>query len=114
MSCDFIFQYIYRYYGVIVVPDPDMDFNPEVDNFNSVYPNVQPYESREGNRYYITAAWNDVTDVPDRFTAGDESTTMAMRSDVNETYFNAELDRFTPHCYYVVVHHISSIGDVSY
>ena len=91
-----------------------MDFNPNVDDFNSTYPNVQPYESRGDNRYYIAAAWNDVSEVPNRFTAGDESRTMAMRSGVNETYFNAKLDRFTPHCYYVIIHHILSIGDVSY
>ena len=56
-----------------------MDFNPNVDDFNSTYPNIQPYESRGDNRYYIAAAWNDVSEVPNRFTAGDESRAMAMR-----------------------------------
>ena len=42
-----------------------MNFNPNVDDFTSIYPNVQPYQSRGYNRYYIAAAWNDQESLTD-------------------------------------------------
>ena len=103
---------IFRYYGVVVVPDPDSDFDFGMDDFTSTYPNVQPYNNRGSNRYYITFAWNNVSEVPESFVVGDESSTTANRSGEEETYFNAELQRSTTHCTYVLVHYFPDDSDV--
>ena len=36
--------YISRYYGIVVVPDPDFDFG--MGDFTSTYPNVQQYDNQ--------------------------------------------------------------------
>ena len=105
---------LYRYYGIIVVPDPDTNFNISVTNFDTQYPNIQPHVSRGNNRYYITAAWNDPDLVPDTFTVGDQSNTAAVRNGTAETYHNAKLRRKTPYCIYIVVHGESDMSNVSY
>ena len=106
--------HLYRYYGVIVVPDPDPNFNISVTNFDTQYPNIQPYVSRGNNGYYITAAWNNHDSVPHDFTVGDHSNSIAVRNRTKETYYNAKLKRKTPYCIYIVVHGEWNISDVSY
>lgn len=87
------------------MPDPDSDFNFTVDEFDTFYPNLQPYEDRENNRYYIAAAWEDLSSIPiDEFEIGDESRTNASRSGMNESYFNAELEPDTSYCLYLLIH----------
>ena len=104
----------YRYYGVIVVPDPDPNFNISETNFDTQYPNVTPHVSRGNNRYYITAAWNDPDLVPRDFTVGDQSNTEAIRNGTAETYHNAKLRRKTPYCIYIVGHGEWNRSNVSY
>ena len=106
--------HLYRYYGIIVVPDPDPNFNISETNFDTQYPNVTPHVSRGNNRYYITAAWNDPDLVPDTFTVGDQSNTVAVRNGTAETYHNAKLRRKTPYCIYIVVHGEWDLSNVSY
>ena len=96
-----------------MVPDPDSDFEFDEDDFYTTYPNVQPHGERGSNRYYITFAWNNVSEVPRTFRVGNEDTTFAVRSGENETYFNAELRRLTTHCFYVLIHYNSGVGNVS-
>ena len=36
--------YISRYYGIVVVSDPDFDFG--MGDFTSTYPNVQQYDNQ--------------------------------------------------------------------
>ena len=92
-----------RYYGVIVVEDPQELFQPEIEDFVELYPNPQPYDENSVADYYITAAWNAEEDVPGNFTVGDESTVFAVRNGVNESYFNAALKRHTSYCIYAEV-----------
>ena len=100
-----------RYYGVIVVVSPDSHFDIETDDFESTYPNSQPYSSHGNRDYYITAGWND--DVPATFEVGDETTTTATRNGNEEEYFNAKLANGRSYCIYVMVHSLSDIGNVS-
>ena len=73
------------------------------DDFDTAYPNLQPYASRGSNSYYITAAWNDPNDVPNSFNVGDEVTRIAIRNGRRETYLNAKLSRGTQYCVYIVI-----------
>ena len=92
-----------RYYGVIVVEDPQELFQPENEDFVELYPNPQPYDENSDVNYYITAAWNVEENVPENFTVGDTSTVYAVRDGVNESYFNAALKRYTSYCIYAEV-----------
>ena len=95
---------------MIVVLDPDPDFDIVVDDFEITYPNLQPYDSRDGD-YYITAGWNE--DIPNTFVIGDRRTTSAIRNGIMEEYFNAELENGQSYCFYVTAHVQSDIGGVS-
>lgn len=78
-------------------------FQPEIEDFVEVYPDLQPYNENSNLGYYITAAWNNEENVPESFTVGDESTVYALRNGVNESYFNAPLTRFTSYCVFAKV-----------
>ena len=97
-----------------MVPDPVSEFVFDEDDFTLTYPNIQPYENRGNNRYYITFAWNNMSEVPEAFRAGDESRTFAIRNDIEEVYFNAKLDRNEPHCFYIVIEHTTDAAEVSH
>ena len=103
-----------RYYGVIVVPDPARNFNFTVHDFDEAYPDLQPYENRNNKRYYIAAAWNDLSLVPESFNAGDRSKTTAFRNGVEENYLNARLRPLINYCFYVLIHHMADDGNVSF
>ena len=96
---------------MIVVEDPEEMFQPEIEDFTELYPNLQPYDENSDVNYYIAAAWNNEEDVPENFTVGDESTVDAVRNGVNENYLNAALRRFTSYCIYVEVQ--TSFANVS-
>ena len=96
---------------MIVVEDPQEMFQPEIEDFTELYPNLQPYDENSNVNYYITAAWNEEEDVPGNFTVGDGSTVSAVRNGVNENYLNAALRRFTSYCIYAEVQ--TSFANVS-
>ena len=102
-----------RYYSVVVVPHPKSSFNITRDDFDTAYPNLQPYASRGSSSYYITAAWNDPNDVPKSFKVGDKVTRTASRNGTQETYFNAKLSRDTPYCVYIMMHGRWNMSNVS-
>ena len=105
---------IFSYYGVIVVPNPDEGFLFEEEDFDEVYPNVQPYENRGKNRYYIAAGWNSDLFIPDDFTVGDNSRTTAVRNGVEEAYLNARLKPLTTYCFYILlISYMPSVTNVS-
>ncbi len=83
-----------------------------VDDFDTTYPDIQPYNNRGSNRYYIAAGWNNGSLVPEDFTIGDKSVTMAYHNGIEETYLNAELKPLTSYCFYVLINHMSEIGNV--
>ena len=91
--------------------DPDPDFDILVDDFELTYPNLQPYDSRDGRDYYITAGWNE--EIPNTFMIGDRSRTSAIRTGIMEEYFNAALENGQSYCFYVTVHAQSDVGNVS-
>ena len=103
----------FRYYGVVIVPDPVSDFMFIGSDFDETYPNIQPYENRGSNRYYIAAGWNNLSLVPEEFRAGDKSRTTAIRNGIEENYLNAELKPLTTYCFYVLIHHMTDVGNVS-
>ena len=105
--------YSCRFYGVVVVPDPDSNFMLGLNDFDTTYPDLQPYDDRGSNRYYIAAGWNNGSLVPEDFTAGDERVTTAFRNGIEERYFNAELKPLTTYCFYVLLNHMSEVGNVS-
>ena len=96
----------------MVAEDPDDPFDPVNGVFEYSYPNIGPFKKGEENEYYIAAAWNDMEDVPEQFEIGDKSTTNALRHNVMEEYYNAELDCEKDYCLYVLSHHISTTANV--
>ena len=90
-----------------MVPDPDPDFVFNEIDFITTYPNIQPYENRGDNRYYISYAWNNISEIPESFRVGDESRTIAIRNGLEEVYLNARLKRNEPHCFYIILQHTS-------
>lgn len=109
----FISSFFCSYYGIVVVPDPISDFKLNEANFDDSYPNVQPFDLRGDNEHYITVAWNNMSAIPEDFVIGDKTTTTAIRSGIEETYLNAELDANTMHCMYVLIHYSTDGSDVS-
>ena len=104
----------YRFYGVVIIPNPNDEFTFEVDNFDETYPNLQPYNNRGSNKYYIAAGWNKASSIPEDFEAGDESRTTAVRNGVEENYFNAKLKPETLYCFYILINYASEFGNVSF
>ena len=104
----------FRYYSVVVVEtDPNDEFDPETDNFDAVYPDLRSYDrSGDINKYYITAAWDVLNNIPSDFVIGDESTTEAVHNGKMEEYYNAKLKSSTDYCYFVFAQYTSTIANV--
>ncbi len=103
----------FRFYGVVVVPVSDEKSTLGVEDFEIKYPNVQPYDNRGNNQYYIAAGWNNESLIPDDFSAGDKTRTAAIRNGVEETYYNAELSTYKSYCFYVMISYQLVVGGVS-
>ena len=69
--------------------------------------------SRNRENYYITAAWNDLSLVPNMFEVGREGVTEATRMGIMEQYHNVALKQQTAYCVFVVVHIQSGVENVS-
>ncbi len=104
---------MYRYYGVVVTLTTTTDFQNEATDFETEYPNVQPYDNRGDNQYYIAAGWNNELLIPDDFSAGDKTRTTAIRNGVEETYYNVELNPETTYCLYILLNYVSEVENVS-
>ena len=94
-----------------MIREPESD---TVDDFESTYPNLQPFNDTNDVDYYITFAWNDIDSVPSTFRIGNEQRTTAIRMGNNESYFNAKLEESVQYCIYSTVHYLSQDGIVSY
>ena len=85
-----------RFYAIIVIRITD-SFNRESPPDPSNYTNAKPYDRTADPRqeFYITAAWNGSQEVPETYTIGDRSVTVAngimyenvgLSSDTNYAY----------------------------
>ena len=89
------------------------NFQNGATDFETEYPNVQPYDSRGNKQYYIAAGWNNELLIPDDFSAGDKTRTTAIRNGVEENYYNAELNPETTYCLHLLLNYNSEVGNVS-
>ena len=89
------------------------NFQNGATDFETEYPNVQPYDSRGNNQYYIAAGWNNELLIPDDFSAGDKTRTTAIRNGVEENYYNAELNPETTYCLHLLLNCNYEVGNVS-
>ena len=108
MKLSQFYVYYYRFYGVIVT---DRGSCGSITDYGAAFPDPQPRPT--DNDYYIAAGWNDLSEVPDRFTAGRGRSTMAIRLGVEETYSNPRLNNYERYCVIAFVNIESGVENVS-
>ena len=104
ISCkllNIILSLTHRLYGIIVIETRLFNFNsrpPDPSGFND----AAPYDS--SGQYYITAAWNDATQIPSSYTVGNESSTTVD----GVAYFNAKLKTGVE---YAILYRVEIVSD---
>ena len=95
-----IFYFQHSFYAVVVVRSETPSAN------QAVYNNAGPY--MQGVSYYITAAWagENISRVPNSYTVGNGSTTVAN----TVVYRNAELNPATDYSFFVRIDIQSDTG----
>ena len=95
-----IFYFQHSFYAVVVVRSETPSAN------QAMYNDAGPY--RRDAPYYVTAAWagENISRVPDSYTVGDGSTTVADRV----VYTNAELNPATDYSFFVRIDIQSDTG----
>ena len=99
-----------RFYAIIVIRITD-SFNRDSPPDVGDYLDAMPYNSdaEPPQQFYITAAWEDPTEVPRTFTIGDGTITKAR----DTTYENVGLSSDTDYAYIVRFDIMSNTNEVS-
>ena len=112
LFCMHVFDIVFShsFYGVIISSAGDCN---EVTDFGLAYPDPQPRSQSNDANYYIAAGWDDTSEIPSQFTAGNGRDTTARRLGEEETYTNPGLDSSRRYCIVAFAYLDSGVEDVS-